>query len=51
MPQSVITLIRRSTFLPANCDRSTVQSVQPPELPVNAFQSPVVPCGSQSSDQ
>ena len=51
MPQSVIALRRMSIFLPAYCDRSTVQSVQPPELPVNACQSPVVPCGSQSGDQ
>ena len=49
--QSVITLRRMSIFLPAYCERSTVQSVQPPELPVNACQAPVVPCGSQSGDQ
>ncbi len=49
MPQSVITLIRRSTLRPAYADRSTVQSFQPFDDPVNAFHSPVVPVGSQPS--
>ena len=47
--QSVIALIRMSTRFPAYADRSTVQSFQPLDDPVNACHSPVVPVGSQPS--
>ena len=46
---SLATVIDTSTCLPANCDRSTRHCCQPPELPVAAFQAPVVPVGEQVS--
>ena len=41
VPQSVTLVMNSSTCLPANGVRSTVQSVQPDELPVNAFHAPL----------
>jgi len=41
VPQSVTFVMNSSTCLPANGVRSIVQSFQPDELPVNAFQVPV----------
>jgi hypothetical protein len=44
-------VMETSTCFPAYADRSASKSFQPPLLPVAAFQSPVEPCGAQSSAQ
>src|SRR6266508_5508364 len=49
VPQSLAYEIDTSTCLPAYADRSIDHSCQPPELPVAAFQVPVVPVGEQSA--
>jgi hypothetical protein len=43
--QSLAYEIETSTCLPANLARSTLHSCQPPELPLAAHQSPLVPLG------
>src|SRR4029450_6220248 len=42
-------VIDTSTCCPENPERSTCHCSQPPEFPLDAFHTPVVPCGSQSS--
>src|SRR4051794_15741028 len=41
--QSLAYAIEISTFSPAYADRSMLHCCQPPELPLAAFQAPVVP--------
>src|SRR3954471_6520701 len=48
--QSLAYAIETSTLWPAYAERSTLHCCQPLELPLAAFQAPVVPLGSHADE-